>query len=119
VGAALGALAANAGLDIAIFEARAGPAADGRTLALSHGSREYLEEARAWPRHDVTPIHSIHISQKGGPGRTVLDASEQSLPALGYTVPFATLERALGEALAAGGRAPRYGETCESIALGV
>ena len=117
VGAAVAALAANCGLDIAVFEARPAPSGDGRTLALSHASRERLEEARAWPKHGVTPIRSIHISQKGGPGRTLLEASEQSLPALGYTVAFATLERALGDALSAAGLRPSYGESCEGIAL--
>jgi 2-octaprenyl-6-methoxyphenol hydroxylase len=117
VGAAVAAFAARSGLDIAIFEARTGPSGDARTLALSHASRELLEDAHAWPRRDVTPIQSIHISQKGGPGRTLLEASEQSLPALGYTVAFSTLEAALGEALAAEGRALNYGESCDRITL--
>jgi 2-octaprenyl-6-methoxyphenol hydroxylase len=117
VGAALAALAGRCGLDIAVFEARSAPSEDGRTLALSHASRELLEEALAWPRRGATPIRSIHISQKGGPGRTLLEASEQSLPALGYTVPFATLEAALAQALAAAGRTPNYGESCDRISL--
>jgi 2-octaprenyl-6-methoxyphenol hydroxylase len=118
VGAALAAFAAPSGLDIAVFEARSAPSGDGRTLALSHASRERLEEAGAWPLRDVTPIASIHISQKGGPGRTLLEAAEQSLPALGYTVAFSTLERALAQALSATGYGPHYGESCERIALG-
>jgi 2-octaprenyl-6-methoxyphenol hydroxylase len=117
VGAAVAALAARSGLDIAIFEARGAPSGDARTLALSHASRECLEEARAWPQRHVTPIRSIHISQKGGPGRTLLEASEQSLPALGYTVPFAALEAALGEALAEAGSPANYGASCEHISL--
>jgi 2-octaprenyl-6-methoxyphenol hydroxylase len=117
VGAAVAALAADAGLAIEVFEARAAASGDARTLALSHASRERLEEARAWPAAHATPIRSIHISQKGGPGRTVLDAAEQALPALGYTVPFAALEAALGARLASGGIAVRRGETCESITL--
>lgn len=117
VGAALAALAVHSGLDIAVFEARPAPSGDGRTLALSRASRELLEEALAWPERDVTPILSIHVSQKGGPGRTLLEASEQSLPALGYTVPFSTLEAALGEALSLSGRNPSYGESCDRISL--
>jgi 2-octaprenyl-6-methoxyphenol hydroxylase len=117
VGAALAALCAHSGLDIAVFEARPAPSGDGRTLALSRASRELLEEALAWPKRDVTPILSIHVSQKGGPGRTLLEASEQSLPALGYTVPFSTLEAALGEALSLAGRNPSYGESCDRISL--
>lgn len=117
VGAAVAALAARSGLDIEVFEARRAPSGDGRTLALSHASRERLEEAGAWPAQGVTPIVSIHISQKGGPGRTLLEAAEQSLPALGYTLPFAALEAALAEALATAGRPPNYGRACERISL--
>lgn len=117
VGSAVAAFAAGSGLDTAVFEARAAPSHDGRTLALSHASRERLEEAQAWPREGTTPIRSIHVSQKGGPGRTLLDAAEQSLPALGYTVAFSALEAALGEALARAGLRPGYGESCERIAL--
>src|SRR6185503_13116931 len=90
VGATLAALCANSGLSIALFEARPGPARDRRTLALSHASRELLERVRAWPG-SATPITSIHISQKGGPGRTVISAAEQGLPALGYTLSYADL----------------------------
>ena len=117
VGATLAALASEAGLDIAIFEARPGASGDARTLALSFGSRERLEEARAWPVAAATPITSIHISQKGGPGRTLLEATEQSLPALGYTVPYAALEAALSERLAQSSVAVHHGESCEAIAL--
>ena len=67
VGATLAALAARPGLDIGLFEARAAPSGDLRTLALSHASRERLEEAGAWPAAGATPIASIHISQRGGP----------------------------------------------------
>ena len=92
VGATLAALAAGSGLSIGVFEARTGASRDSRTLALSHASRERLEEARAWPAGFATPIASIHISQRGGPGRTVMQAAEQQLPALGYTVPYSALE---------------------------
>jgi 2-octaprenyl-6-methoxyphenol hydroxylase len=117
VGAAVAAFAPRSGLDIAVFEARCAPSRDGRTLALSHASRERLEEAGAWPQRGATPIRSIHISQKGGPGRTLLEASDPALPALGYTVPFATLEGALAEVLAKAGWGPNYGASCERISL--
>jgi 2-octaprenyl-6-methoxyphenol hydroxylase len=117
VGAALAALAAASGLSIELFEARAAPSADKRTLALSHASRAHLEDARAWPAAQATPIESIHISQKGGPGRTLLEAAEQSLPALGYTVAYAALEAALAKRLGEAGIAVHYGSACESIAL--
>jgi 2-octaprenyl-6-methoxyphenol hydroxylase len=117
VGATLAVLAAGSGFAIGIFEARTGPSHDSRTLALSHASRERLEEARAWPRDDATPITSIHISQRGGPGRTLMQASEQGLPALGYTVPYAALEGALQGRLAECGIAVNYGAECTAIEL--
>lgn len=117
VGSTLALLAARDGLTVELFEARSGPTADRRTLALSHASRERLEEARAWPAADATPITSIHISQQGGPGRTVIEAREQGLDALGYTVPYATLDAALARRLGEAGIAVHYGAACEAIAL--
>ena len=117
VGATLAALASLAGLSIALFEARPAPAADARTLALSDASRALLEEAGAWPAEVATPITSIHISQRGGPGRTLITASEQGLPALGYTLPFARLQQALDARIAACGIPVRYGHACEEISL--
>lgn len=117
VGAAVAALAASSGLRIEIFEARPAPSAERRILALSHASRSHLEEAAAWPKSRATPITSIHISQKGGPGRTLLEASEQALPALGYTVAYADLEEALVRRLRESGVALSYGESCAAIAL--
>jgi 2-octaprenyl-6-methoxyphenol hydroxylase len=116
VGATLAALLAPLGLDVALFEARTAAASDRRTLALSHGSRELLEEAGAWPA-GTTPITSIHVSQLGGPGRTLLEAAEQGLPALGYTVSYSALEAALLARLAASKVPVHYGEACNAIEL--
>lgn len=117
VGAAAGALLAGSGLAVGIFEARGAPSGEGRILALSHASRELLEDLGAWPAADATPIESIHVSQKGGPGRTLLEAAEQGLAALGYTVPYAALESALARRLEAAGIAVQYGEACETLRL--
>lgn len=117
VGAAIAALAAGADLDIAVFEARSAPSGDRRILALSEATRERLDEVGAWPATHASPITSIHISQRGGPGRTVLDAREMALPALGYTVPYAELEAALDARLHAAGVKVHYGASCESLAL--
>jgi len=46
-----------------------------------------------------------------------LTAKEQSLAALGYTVPYAALEAALAERLERSAIAVHYGESCERIAL--
>jgi 2-octaprenyl-6-methoxyphenol hydroxylase len=116
VGATLAALAAGTGLDIALFEARPGPSGEERILALSEGSRSILEEAHAWPA-PAASITSIHISQKGGPGRAVLDASGQALPALGYTVSYAALENALASRLREASVPITYGASCTAISL--
>lgn len=117
VGAALAASMAPSGLAVEIFEARPGPSSDERVLALSHASCELLEGLGAWPAESATPIRSIHVSQKGGPGRTLIEARDASLAALGHTVPLAALEAALAARLAAAGTAVRYGEACEAIVL--
>ena len=116
VGATLAALAAGHGLDIALFEARPAPSGEQRILALSHGSRDILEEARAWPI-PAAAITSIHISQKGGPGRTLLEASEMALPALGYTVSYASLDDSLAARLRDAAIPIRYGAACREISL--
>jgi len=114
VGATLAALAGAAGLDVAVYEARPGPSGEERILALSEASRRILEEARAWPE-PAAAITSIHISQKGGPGRTLLEAREQSLPALGYTVSYAALENALAARLRGSSVPIVYGAACRDI----
>jgi 2-octaprenyl-6-methoxyphenol hydroxylase len=116
VGATLAALCTGAGLAVELFDARTGPARDRRTLALSHASRQLLEDACAWPDAS-TPITSIHISQKGGPGRTVITAAEQGLTALGHTVAFSALQEALDARLAKASVPVRLGESCEAIQL--
>ena len=79
----------------------AGQAADPRALALSHGARELLEQLKAWPQRAATPIETIHISQRGGFGRTLMDKAEHGLPALGYVVRYGDLAAALRAVLPA------------------
>jgi 2-octaprenyl-6-methoxyphenol hydroxylase len=117
VGATLAAQIARPGLDVQLFEARPGPGTDVRTLALSHGSFERLEAIGAWPAAAATPILSIHVSQRGGPGRTLLEAADSGLPALGYTVAYAALEAALARCLGDLGVAVHYARACSGIAL--
>lgn len=69
--------------------------ADPRALALSHGARELLEQIHSWPTRAATPIETIHISQKDGFGRTLLDRADYQLPALGYVVRYRDLAAAL------------------------
>lgn len=76
-------------------------ARDPRAIALSHGSRELLEQIGAWPRA-VTPIEHIHVSQRGRFGHIRLHSDDYDVPALGYVVRYGdlceALERALGQA---------------------
>ena len=49
---------------------------DPRGLALSHGCRQLLERLDAWNAAAGTPIKDIHVSQRGGFGRTMINASD-------------------------------------------
>ena len=117
VGATLAALLADSGLQVAVFEARADATADERTLALAHASRERLEEAGAWPAQRTTPITSIHVSQRGGPGRTLIEARDQGVPALGYTVAYTALESALVARLREAAVPLHYSSAVDAIEL--
>ncbi len=75
--------------------------ADPRALALSHGARELLEQIKSWPTRAATPIETIHVSQRGGFGRTLIDKADYRLPALGYVVRYRDLAGALANNLAA------------------
>ncbi len=92
------------GQRVLLLEARAsGDVGDGdRTLALSHGSWLMLDRlgVAATVAPFATPIDRIHISQRGGPGRTELSAAESRLPALGHVVGYGDLQAALAAALA-------------------
>ena len=68
---------------------------DPRSIALSYGSRQILEEIDAWPI-DATPIHQIHVSRRGRFGRSLIDRREHDLPALGYVARYGALVTALG-----------------------
>ncbi len=75
--------------------------ADPRALALSHGARELLEQIQSWPTRAATAIETIHVSQKDGFGRTLIDRTDYALPALGYVVRYRDLAGALAANLAA------------------
>jgi len=101
VGSAL-ALGLRAGRQrVVLLERRVAAADDdGRTLALSHGSRLILERLGVWGAlSPVTPIEHISVSQQRGFGRVELSAAEASMPALGYTINYGLLQRALTVAL--------------------
>ncbi len=68
---------------------------DARAIALSYASRLILERLNAWSRLAVTPIETIHISQQGGFGRTLIRAADCGLPALGYVAGYDDLQQSL------------------------
>ena len=86
-----------------MLEARAKGAShhDTRALALSYGTRLILEKLGVWDAvaAKATAINTIHISQRGGLGRTKLNAAEHNQQALGYVLPYGTLTQALDAAL--------------------
>jgi 2-octaprenyl-6-methoxyphenol hydroxylase len=99
-GMALAALLAKRGVPaarIALVDAKslAQASKDPRSIALSYGSRQILEEIGAWPV-PATAIHQIHVSRRGQFGRSLIDRDEHKLPALGYVTRYGDLVTALG-----------------------
>lgn len=80
------------------FGAAAQPSYDDRTLALSFGSKRIFQTLGVWDRLEArgaTPIHRIHISDRGHFGFTRLNRDDAGVEALGWVVE----NRALGQAL--------------------
>lgn len=104
VGAVLALLLAKQGIACTVLEARKQGAAftESRALALSFGSRRILEKLGIWPQlaQHATAINTIHISQKGSIGRSVLHAHDYQQEALGYVLSYGALSEALDTALA-------------------
>lgn len=86
---------------------------DPRALALSHGSRQLLERLKAWDARAATAIRQIHVSQRGGFGRTLIDAEDEAVDALGYVMRY----RDLADALDAGLRSDQVLAACSVDAL--
>ncbi|WP_353172271.1 FAD-dependent monooxygenase [Paracandidimonas soli] len=71
---------------------------DPRALALNHGSRVLLEQLRAWP-DKAADILTVHVSQRGRLGRTLIRHEELGVPRLGSVVTYDALSRTLHEAV--------------------
>ena len=102
VGMALALALRESDTSVLLLEARGlpGKTEDSRPLALSHGSRLILQRLGVWQAlPDITPITTIHISNRGAFGRTVLTAAEIGVPALGYVMNHHDVFRAMHEAL--------------------
>lgn len=93
------------GVTAEVFEARERAAVlrDGRVLALSDGARQILGWLGVWSGLSATAIETIHISQRGGFGRSCLRAAELDLEALGWVLPASDLISALDAAVARAG----------------
>ncbi len=71
---------------------------DPRSIAMSYGSRQILERVGAWPI-PAQPITQIHVSRRGHFGRTLIDAADYAVPALGYVTRYGALVGALNKTL--------------------
>jgi 2-octaprenyl-6-methoxyphenol hydroxylase len=66
-----------------------------RPIVLSYASRLILERLGVWPALSTSAITTIHVSQAGGFGRTVFEAADAAVPALGYVLEYSDLVNAL------------------------
>jgi 2-octaprenyl-6-methoxyphenol hydroxylase len=106
VGMALALALRGSGTSVLLLEARGlpGKTEDSRPLALSHGSRLILQRLSVWQGlPEVTPITTIHISSRGGFGRTILTAADVGVPALGYVLNHHDVFRSMHKALQTSG----------------
>lgn len=101
IGSAIALALAGSSLRVALIGPAAPDSGDPRPIALSHGSRSILEQLGCWPLAlpGATAISAIHISQRGRFGRTLINAAEHQLPALGYVIAYDALHRAVSSGL--------------------
>jgi 2-octaprenyl-6-methoxyphenol hydroxylase len=70
---------------------------DTRVIAINEGSRVLLSDLNAWP-NQLASIHTIHVSQKGRLGRTLIRAEDFDVPSLGHVLRYSQLHDTLLEA---------------------
>ena len=106
VGASLACALSGRGLRIAMIEAlqpavRSEAGYDDRAIALAYGTRKIFSGLQLWDRlsPEATPIHQIHVSDRGHFGMARMDRVEEGLPAIGYVVPARVIGQVLGEAV--------------------
>lgn len=104
VGLVLSLLLARQNVASTVLEARRQGAAnhDTRALALSFGTRRILEKLGVWSSlvPHATAINTIHVSQKGSIGRSLLQAKDYGQEALGYVLSYGALCTVLNAQLA-------------------
>ncbi|WP_442593045.1 FAD-dependent monooxygenase [Parapusillimonas sp. JC17] len=76
----------------------AGATPDPRTLALNQGSRVLLEQIQAWPMESAD-IRTVHVSQRGRLGRTLIEHAELNVPRLGSVAAYDAVLRSLHHAV--------------------
>lgn len=107
VGLALAAFLARRGVPgarIALVDGKSlGQAiSDPRSIALSWGSVQLLDELKAWPL-PATAIHQIHVSRRGQLGRSLMDRRDHDVEALGYVTRYGAVVDALARRCEAAG----------------
>jgi 2-octaprenyl-6-methoxyphenol hydroxylase len=105
VGNSLAAALSGLGFRLAIVDNKPAEAAnstaktDGpsKALALSLTTQRFLQTLGLWAdlAPVATPITAVHVSEQGRFGRTLLQASSQGLPALGFVLDSVCLEQHL------------------------
>lgn len=81
---------------------------DPRALALNHGSRLLLEKLNAWPKRGAA-IRTIHVSQRGRLGRTLIKHTDFGVPELGTVHTYVEVQSTLQKAVRASGVTLREG----------
>lgn len=95
---------------IAVLDGSAPGTQDPRTLALAHTTLQTLKQAGLWPdlstqqaptalQQAAQPIRHIHVSDRGGAGSALLNASDYALDALGQVAPAQVLLDTLRSAI--------------------
>ena len=74
---------------------------DSRCIALAYGSRLIYQYLGLWGHMSthVTPVHSVHVSERGRFGSLYFNKAELGVDALGYVIPAITLQNILNNAL--------------------
>jgi 2-octaprenyl-6-methoxyphenol hydroxylase len=88
----------GSGLDVVLIEPEVRPTTAFRPIVLAHGSQQILERLGMFGRFPATPIATIHVSQAGGFGRTVIRSEDLGVPALGHVCEAGALAAALAGA---------------------
>lgn len=71
---------------------------DPRTLALNHGSQQTLRSINGWPEQ-AAAIHTVHVSQAGRLGRTLISPEELGVPMLGHVAGYDAVVQKLHHAV--------------------